>query len=119
MLRFQKSISGKSGTSEHPMTSPGRKRRVLIWMERILLVSGLALVGFYGAARMESWLTSRAALKHFAADEAMAQPRTNDLTTNVDGEFFRATRTTECRLQALGRTAGQGLQTEHGQTSWG
>ncbi len=88
MLRFQKSISGKSGTSEHPMTSPGRKRRVLIWMERILLVSGLALVGFYGAARMESWLTSRAALKHFAADEAMAQPRTNDLTTNVDGSSF-------------------------------
>ena len=85
MLRFQKSISGKSGTPEHPMTSPGRKRKVLIWMERILLVSGLALVGFYGAARMESWLTSRAALKHFAADEAMAQPRTNDLTTNVDG----------------------------------
>jgi sortase A len=88
MLRFQKSISGKSGTSEHPMTSPGRKRRVLIWIERILLVSGLALVGFYGAARMESWLTSRAALKHFAADEAMAQPRTNDLTTNVDGSSF-------------------------------
>jgi sortase A len=88
MLRFQKSISGKSGTSEHPMTSPGRKRRVLIWIERILLVSGLALVGFYGAARMESSLTSRAALKHFAADEAMAQPRTNDLTTNVDGSSF-------------------------------
>jgi sortase A len=66
------------------MTSPGRKRKALIWIERILLVSGLVLVGFCGAARIESWLTSRAALKHFAANEALAQPGTNDLTTNVD-----------------------------------
>jgi sortase A len=61
---------------------------VQIWIERILLISGLALVGFFGAARMESWLTSRAALKHFAANEAVAQPGTDsdldDLAPNVD-----------------------------------
>ena len=47
---------------------------VLIWIERILLSAGLALVIFYGAARMESWLASRAALKQFAVDEAPPQP---------------------------------------------
>jgi sortase A len=55
------------------MPSQGRKQTVLIWIERILLVSGLAALGFYGAACMESWLTSRAALKQFAADEALAE----------------------------------------------
>jgi sortase A len=66
MWRSQKSVGDKDG-------APGRKRTALIWIERVLLVSGLALVGLYGAARMESWLTSRAALGHFAADEALAQ----------------------------------------------
>jgi sortase A len=84
MSRFQKSVGGKDGAQERPMTGPGRKRKVLIWFERFLLVSGLALVGFYGAARMESWLTSRAALKHFAAADALAQPGTSALTTNGD-----------------------------------
>ena len=88
MLRFQKSVGGKDKAQEHPTTSSCRKRKALIWIERILLVSGLALVGFYGAARMESWLTSRAALKHFAADEALTQPGAesdlDNLTSNVD-----------------------------------
>jgi sortase A len=88
MSRFQKSVGGKDEAQEHPMTSPGRKQKALIWIERFLLVSGLALVGFYGAATMESWLTSRAALKHFAADEALAQPGAesdlDNLTSNVD-----------------------------------
>ena len=70
------------------MTSSGGKRKALIWIERILLVSGLALVGFYGAARMESWLTSRAALKHFTADKALAQPGTESdldkLSSNLE-----------------------------------
>ena len=73
MSRFQKSGGGQDGAPERPMTSPSGKRKTLIWIERILLVSGFALVGFYGAARSESWLTSRAVLKHFAADEALAQ----------------------------------------------
>ncbi len=89
MWRFQKSVGGKDGAQERPMTSPGRKRKALIWIERILLVSGLALVGFYGAARMESWLASRAALKHFTADEALAQPGTesdlDNLAPNLEG----------------------------------
>jgi sortase A len=80
MWRSQKSVGDKDG-------APGRERKAVTWIERILLISGLALVGFYGAARMESWLTSRAALKHFAAAEAVAQPGTanelDNLTSNL------------------------------------
>ena len=87
MWRFQKYVGRKDGSPEHPVRSPGRKRKTLIWIERILLVSGLALVGVYDAARMESWLTSRAALKHFAAAEAPAQPGTanelDNFTSNL------------------------------------
>ncbi len=88
MARFQKSVGAKRGAKERPMTTLDRKRKVMIWIERILLVSGLALVGFYGAVRMESWLTSRAALEHFAADEALAQPGTDALATNIDSGSF-------------------------------
>ena len=81
MWRFQKSVGDKDG-------APGRERKSVTWIERILLISGLALIGFYGAARMESWLTSRAALKNFAANEAVAQPGTDgdldNLASNVD-----------------------------------
>jgi sortase A len=89
MSRFQKSAGGKGGAPERPTTSPASRRKALIWIERILLVSGLALVGFYGAARMESWLASRAALKSFAADKALAQPgmesELDNLSSNLDG----------------------------------
>lgn len=74
MWRFQKSAGGEDGAPESPMPRLGPKRKAVIWIERILLVSGLALVGFYGAARLESWHSSRVALKHFAADEALVQP---------------------------------------------
>ncbi|MGO9434194.1 MAG: class D sortase [Terracidiphilus sp.] len=92
MRRLQKSVGGKdkdrTGGPEHPTTSPGRNRKALIWIERILLVSGLALLGFYGAARIESWLASRAALKQFAADEALSQSgsesEVDNLTSNAD-----------------------------------
>ena len=88
MWRFQKSIGRKDGAGEHPRAIPGRKRKAMIWIERILLVTGLALLGFYGAARMESWLTSRVALKQVAADEALVRSSTesdsDNLASNVD-----------------------------------
>jgi sortase A len=88
MWRLQKPVGGKDEAPEGPIPRPGHKRSALIWFERILFVSGLALVGFYGAARVESWLTSRAALKRFAANEAVAQPGTDsdldNLGSNVD-----------------------------------
>jgi sortase A len=48
-------------------TKPRRKARV--WIERVLLVSGFALLAIYGAARLESFFGSRAALKRFEAIE--------------------------------------------------
>jgi sortase A len=42
------------------------RRNVWAWIERALLVSGFGLLIAYGAARLESHLSSRAALKRFA-----------------------------------------------------
>jgi sortase A len=86
MWRFKKSIGGKDGAAERSITRPSRKQKTLIWIERILLVSGLALVGFYGAASMESWLTSRAALNHFGADETLAQRNSESDLDNVTSD---------------------------------
>jgi sortase A len=44
-----------------------RRQNIRIWIERALLVSGLALLVAYGAARLESAFSSRSALHRFAA----------------------------------------------------
>lgn len=44
-----------------------RRENIRIWIERVLMVSGLVLLVVYGAARLESFLSSRAALNRFAA----------------------------------------------------
>ncbi len=89
MSRCQKSAYGGDEVPERPATNPSRKRKALMWIERVLLVSGLALIGFYGAARLESWLTSRAALKTFAADKALVRPdiesELGNLRSNLNG----------------------------------
>jgi sortase A len=51
---------------------PKRGRNIWLWPERLLLASGLALLAFYAAARIESFLGSRAALQKFAAIESPA-----------------------------------------------
>jgi sortase A len=51
-----------------------RRPLVLIWIERILLISGLSLLAVYGAARMESFFASRAALKEFAELQVPLDP---------------------------------------------
>jgi sortase A len=84
MWKFHKS-SGTEGESRERIPQ-SRARSVLIWAERVLLASGLALAMFYGAARVESWLTSRAALKQFAAAEAPAQLQTDDETEIASNE---------------------------------
>jgi sortase A len=79
MWKFHKS------TSSDPEQKQGRK--VVIWIERILLVSGLALAAIYGTARIESILTSRAALKKFAALEtssATDAPRSEQETAPAE-----------------------------------
>jgi sortase A len=70
MWKLHKSISAgaETGNTSPPQQKQGRK--VVIWIERILFVSGLALAALYSTARIESILTSRAALRRFAALEA-------------------------------------------------
>lgn len=44
------------------------KRKLLVWIERALLMCGIALLAVYASVRIESILTSRAAVKAFDAD---------------------------------------------------
>jgi sortase A len=75
MWKFHKS----SGNAER-----GSRRTVIIWIERALLISGLALVTFYGATRLESWLTSRAALEKFAEVKAEVDVRSGGAEKSTD-----------------------------------
>jgi sortase A len=69
MWKFFKSMDDSRGTPFSNACRQGGRRAVSIWIQRILLVSGLTLVIFYCTARLESRLGSRAALKQFAAAE--------------------------------------------------
>src|ERR1700722_17102647 len=69
MWKFRKSTGGVDEGKDRGARGQQRGRNVLIWIERILLVSGVGLVGVFGAARIESFFASRAALEQFAALE--------------------------------------------------
>ena len=70
MWMFQEKADAKFGAPGGAGNQPKRRRNVWIWTERVLLASGLTLLGLYGAARIESILNSRAALNKFAALES-------------------------------------------------
>ena len=70
MWKFHKSVSGGDGARVGAAQGSKRKQRILLWTQRGLLASGLLLLGIYGAARLESFLASRAALENFASLEA-------------------------------------------------
>jgi hypothetical protein len=63
-------VGGKDNTPKLLAPRQRRGSTILVWIERLALVVGLLLVTFYGAARLESWLASRAALRRFAAANA-------------------------------------------------
>src|SRR5262245_39937389 len=50
-----------------PRHRPGRemRRNAALFIERTLLIAGLALLAVFGLARMDSWVSSRRALKEF------------------------------------------------------
>ena len=75
MWNIRKSAGGEDEAKDGGAGSQQRRRNVLIWIERILIVSGLGLVGVFGAARIESFIASRAGLEKFAA-----QTTTSDVT---------------------------------------
>jgi sortase A len=73
----------KSTRSPAGSESGGGKNRKLVskawlWTERALLIGGLGLAGFYGAAQIEGCSASRAALKNFAAQEVSAVRNQSD-----------------------------------------
>jgi sortase A len=70
MRKFQKPAQGDLGSPSGAGQSPKRGRNLWIWTERVLLASGLVVLVVYGAARIESVLSSRAALKRFAELES-------------------------------------------------
>jgi sortase A len=61
------------------------KKKFWIWIERLALVCGLALLGVYAAARLEGQFSSRAALEKFAALEPSASVanRSDEASTNA------------------------------------
>jgi sortase A len=75
MWRFRKSRNVGQETPERKLERRGRVRKVLIWIERLLLIPGLALATFYSAARLESWFTSRASVNQFATEQPPAETR--------------------------------------------
>jgi sortase A len=90
MSEFHKSRSSTDEAPESREAGVTRRRAVLVWTERVLLVSGIALVVFWGTARIESWLTSRAALKEFAggdgsSDSQIASRSENEASHDVLG----------------------------------
>jgi sortase A len=91
MWKFSKSMPDAPATPFSNARRQGGRRAVSIWMQRILLVSGLTLVTFYCTACLESWLGSRVALKRFAAAEKaghlVAESRSEKLvSTNSSSE---------------------------------
>lgn len=72
MWKFHKSVGDGVEGGESDAKNRGWTRKAVLWIERILLVSGLALAGFYAGAGIESYLSSRAALRKFSALEMPA-----------------------------------------------
>src|ERR1700734_3564237 len=69
MWKFRRSTADRDDDVEGTTHERKRGRNAVKWTQRILLMSGLVLVGIYGAARIESFMASGAALKKFAALE--------------------------------------------------
>lgn len=81
MWKFRKSEEGKQ---------PPKHQRMLLWVERFLLIVGIALLVGYGAVRLESFLASRAALRRFEAIEAAPRrqslPDENETAATAENE---------------------------------
>jgi sortase A len=63
----------------------GRKDhdQLRIWIERLLLVLGFALLVIYGAARLDSFFSSRTALNKFSAIAALSTSTSDDVAEAV------------------------------------
>jgi sortase A len=64
-----------------PATKHGRNIRIRV--ERVLLISGLALMAVYGAARLESFLSSRANLRQLGAIAPTSASAHREVTEDI------------------------------------
>src|SRR5580698_7407566 len=79
MWRLGKTRDSERRATEGRAESRTLRQNVLIWIEGVLLVSGLTLAAIYGAARIESYVASRDALKNFEAMETSSDSRGRNL----------------------------------------
>jgi sortase A len=75
MERIRQIVNRALGRSSRDVRSRQKKWNSWKWLQVSLLVIGFALVGFYGAARLEGYLSSRAALKAFESADSAVVPR--------------------------------------------
>src|ERR1700733_3222482 len=88
MWKFRRSTADRDDAVEGTTHERKRGRNAVKWTQRILLMSGLVLVGIYGAARIESFMASGAALKKFAAleTESDTSTKSGDNTASSSAE---------------------------------
>src|SRR3984885_8394084 len=88
MWKFRRSTADRDDAVEGTTHERKRGRNAVKWTQRILLMSGLVLVGIYGAARIESFMASGAALKKFAAleTESDTSSKSGDNTASSGAE---------------------------------
>ena len=64
-------------------SSAKRRRDIWIRVERVLLVCGLALLVAYGAARLEGYFSSQAALQRFSTATGLSSPASENATEEI------------------------------------
>jgi sortase A len=79
-----KSKTIESGRMSGASPRSTQRKMVVIWIERILLGSGLALLAIYGLARMDSIFSSQAAIRSLAALDSPAVSVGSDESEDVD-----------------------------------
>jgi sortase A len=83
MWTLKKPMEGQVEPPSRNGVAPKRRGTVWIWTERLLLASGVLLVGVYAAVRIDSFLSSRAELRKFAALESTVATSQNDAEEQV------------------------------------
>jgi sortase A len=72
MWNFERQTGNDSNPNRRGTLSGANWGNTLRWIERGLLSCGLGLLAVFGVVRLESYIASRAALKSFAAHEALS-----------------------------------------------
>jgi sortase A len=84
MRNCPKSKPIESGCMSGVSPRPTHRKRVVIWIERVLLGSGLTVLAIYGLARMDSIFSSQAAIRSLAALDSPAVAVGLDESEDVD-----------------------------------